>query len=95
MLNLQGPVQYDEDIGDVSLPTKSSEKGMMEKILDDLKSPLIATLIFVLLTQPFIRDNIIKVIPKIQDSAALQTLALSFIFLTLNYLAKKLIDIES
>lgn len=97
MLNLQGPIQYDDDIGDVNIPQKikgekNTNKNFTEKLTDDLKGPLIATLLFLILTQSNIRDFIIKLIPKIQDSSLLQTLTLAGFFLILNYLAKKLLD---
>lgn len=95
MLNLQGPVQYDEDLGDVNLPQKITDKGFIEQLLDDIKGPLIATVIFILLTQSTVREAIIRAIPKIQDSIILQTLTFASLFLTLNYLAKKITDMSS
>ena len=93
MLNLQGPVQYDEEIGDVNIPQPQNvNKGFTEKLMEDLKGPLIATLIFLILTQPTIKDFLITSIPKIQDSVLLQTIAFASIFLTLNYLSKKLLE---
>ena len=97
MMNLQGPVQYEEDMGDINIPQtlkvqKAADKPFMEKLLDDLKSPIIATLLFIIFMQPSFRDFLIKMIPKIQDSTVLQTVTFASLFFTLNFMTKKLVD---
>lgn len=93
MLNLQGPVQYDDEIGEVNIPKSHNvNQSFTEKLMNDLKGPLIATLIFLILTQPTIKDFLVTSIPKIQDSVLLQTITFASIFLTLNYLSKKLLE---
>jgi hypothetical protein len=73
-------VQYDDKIDDIDLMS-SSKQSWMDKILNNLKEPLLMTVIFVILLQPFVRDYLIKFIPKIQDSPILQTAALAAVFL--------------
>jgi len=97
MMNLQGPVQYEEDIGDVNIPEtlkvhKSPDKSFTENLLTDFKGPLIATILFIIFMQPSVRDFIIKMIPKIQESVPLQTLTFASLFFTTNFLVKKLVD---
>ncbi len=97
MMNLQGPVQYEEDLEDIDVTQNSTNqpndnKSFMEKLINDLKSPLIATILFIIFMQPFFREFIIKMIPQIQNSYILQIIIMASMFFTLNYSTKKLLD---
>lgn len=79
-------VQYDEKIDDIDL--MSSKNSWVDKLVHNLKEPLLLTILFVILLQPMIKDYLVKMIPKIQDSPWLQMLALATIFLIGSFLLK-------
>jgi hypothetical protein len=92
---LHGPIQYEEDLDNVNNKKKyqeDDEMGFIERLIHDLKFPLIATVIYVILTQQPVKEMIIKFVPKIQNSNSLQTLTFAGIFLTLCFITKKILD---
>ena len=91
--SLKGPVQYEDDVGEVDIPDgNKTEKTFFDKLMDDLKMPLISTIIFIILSNLSVREFIIKSIPKIQDSLLFQTLTFAGLFFTSSFLAKKVFD---
>lgn len=85
-------VQYEDKIEDIDL--MSSKQSWMDKIINNIKMPLIMTVMFALLLQPFIRDYIVKLIPKIQDSIILQTLLLGGLFFIVSFLSSMFLPIS-
>lgn len=83
--------QYEDKIEDIDLMV--SKQSWMDKIINNAKMPLIMTVTFILLLQPFVRDYIVKLIPKVQDSVFLQTLILGGLFFITSFLSNMFLPI--
>jgi hypothetical protein len=74
--------QYDDKIDDIDI--MNIKPSTIDRIVQMLKLPIILTLIYILLSQPVIKEYLITWIPYIANSTILQTLLLGVIFLSIN-----------
>lgn len=86
-------IQYEDDETDLPLALQSNKEGnWKDRLLNDLRGPIIATILYIILTQQAIRDLIFKWIPQVQNRSILQTVIMAVIMLILSYSFKKIVD---
>jgi hypothetical protein len=78
--------QYDDKIDDIDMLT--TKKSLVDKLISHVKEPILMTIVFLVLTQPFVRNYLIKMIPKIQDFPIVQTVMIGLIFFCVTYAIK-------
>lgn len=76
------------DLGDVVLP---KDKTFTERLINDLKIPIIMALLFLFLSRGYVTDLIQKYIPRVGGSPPLTMFVIFVVFLLFAYLVVKLL----
>lgn len=95
-MNIQGPIQYEDDVPEVEQGKENSNKespGFLTKLLNSLKAPIIATIFFVILSQPMVTNLLQRLIPRLATSSILSTIVLALIFYFMNFFVSLMINL--